>query len=259
MIPKIIHYIWLGGNPLPEIVEKCIESWKKYCPDYEIKRWDESNLDIDFCRYCREAYDSKKYAFASDVLRFKILKEYGGIYLDVDVELLKSLDDLLENKCFMGFEKWGSNIAVAPGLVIGAEKGHTFLNDMIENYKKSYFLKTNGDIDYETVCKKTTDYLVDKYNLKIDNTFQKFDDMTIYPAEYFCPMDGGEMKDLYLTENTYSRHLYIGSWVEKPKGFALFKIKIKNVIKKIIGKKNTEKIVQRKREKERQRRNKCQD
>ena len=97
MIPKIIHYIWLGGNPLPEMVEKCIKSWEKFCPEWEIKRWDESNLEIDFCKYCKQAYNEKKYAFASDALRFKIIKENGGVYLDVDVELLKPLDDLLNN------------------------------------------------------------------------------------------------------------------------------------------------------------------
>ena len=92
MIPKIIHYIWLGGKPLPKIAEKCIKSWQRYCPDYKIKRWDESNLDLDKYQFARDAYDAKKFAFASDVLRTDILYQYGGIYLDIDVELLKNID-----------------------------------------------------------------------------------------------------------------------------------------------------------------------
>ena len=105
MIPKVIHYIWLGGKPLPKITEKCIESWKKYCPDYEIKRWDETNLDIDKYKFAKDAYEAKKFAFASDVFRTDILYKEGGIYLDVDVELVKPIDDLiLDVDCVMGFE-----------------------------------------------------------------------------------------------------------------------------------------------------------
>ena len=120
-IPKIIHYIWLGGNPLPKIAEKCLKSWKKFCPDYQIIKWDETNLNLDINTYCRQAYDEKKYAFASDVLRFDILKNNGGIYLDIDVELLKPIDSFLHHSCFMGFEQEGS---IAPGLIMGCEKNH---------------------------------------------------------------------------------------------------------------------------------------
>ena len=105
MIPKIIHYIWLGGKPLPKIAEKCIASWKKYCPDYEIKRWDETNLNISQYQYAQDAYDAKKYAFASDVMRFDVLYKYGGVYVDIDVEILKPIDDLLDTSSFTGFEK----------------------------------------------------------------------------------------------------------------------------------------------------------
>ena len=105
MIPKVIHYIWLGGNPLPKIAEKCIESWKKFCPDYEIKRWDETNLDVNQYQFAKDAYDAKKFAFVSDVFRTEILYNEGGIYLDIDVELIKSIDDILQdNDCVMGFE-----------------------------------------------------------------------------------------------------------------------------------------------------------
>lgn len=104
MIPKIIHYCWFGGNPLPEMAVKCIESWKKYCPDYEIKRWDESNFDLNCCNYVKEACQAKKWAFVSDYVRFKVLYDEGGLYFDTDVELIKPIDDILERGPFMGVE-----------------------------------------------------------------------------------------------------------------------------------------------------------
>lgn len=104
MIPKIIHYCWFGGNPLPELAVKCIESWKKYCPDYEIKRWDESNFDLKCCDYVKEAYQAKKWAFVSDYVRFKVLYDEGGLYFDTDVELIKPIDDILARGPFMGVE-----------------------------------------------------------------------------------------------------------------------------------------------------------
>lgn len=105
MIPKVIHYCWFGGNPLPNIAVKCINSWKKYFPDYEIIEWNESNFDLFSCDYCREAYDAKKWAFVSDYARFKILYEHGGVYFDTDVEVIKSMDDILQKGAFIGRER----------------------------------------------------------------------------------------------------------------------------------------------------------
>ena len=119
MIPKKIHYCWFGGNPLPELAIKCLESWKKYCPDYEIIEWNETNFNLDSCEYVREAYQAKKWAFVSDYARLKVVYDNGGIYLDTDVELIKSLDRLLKNKSFFGTETTG---VVATGLGFGAEK-----------------------------------------------------------------------------------------------------------------------------------------
>ena len=107
MIPKVIHYVWLGGKELPPIAKKCIASWQKYCPDYEIKRWDETNLDLDKYQFVKDAMKAKKYAFASDVFRTDIIHKHGGIYLDIDVELVKPIDELLSLDCFMGFSKYG--------------------------------------------------------------------------------------------------------------------------------------------------------
>ena len=133
MIPKIIHYIWLGGKPLPKIAKKCIESWKKFCPDYEIKRWDESNLDLNKYQFVKDAIENKKYAFASDVLRTEILYTYGGIYFDIDVELLKPIDDILKDVDWvMGFET--SNM-VAPGLVMASVKENQDLANILDIYK----------------------------------------------------------------------------------------------------------------------------
>ena len=241
MIPKVIHYIWLGGNPLPPMVLKCMETWKKFCPDWEIKRWDESNLDIDINPYCRQAYDAKKYAFASDVLRFKVLKDNGGVYLDVDVELLKPLDDLLEQTAFAGFEM-GSVLCVNPGLVFGSEKDGKIVSEVVANYENDNFLKSDGAFNYETVCEKVTRHLVAQYGLKVENYFQQFPDITIYPTEYFCPLNSSTKNCDYLTDNTYSKHLYLASWVPKQTLLSRFKNLCKRCLRKVIGENNYKKL-----------------
>lgn len=242
MIPKIIHYIWLGGNPLPEMVEKCIKSWKKFCPDFEIKRWDESNLNLDINPFTRQAYDAKKYAFAADSLRFYILKAYGGVYLDVDVEIVRPINVLLDEIAFGGFEKWSDKFLVNPGLIFGSEKGGKIVSDIFEIYNNDSFINPDGSFNYTTVCDKTTKYLEENYSFVANNTHQKFADVTIYPTEYFCPINGVTKKEEFLTENTYSKHLYLASWVPKQSMFTKFKNKIKTLIKKIVGEEKIKKI-----------------
>lgn len=241
MIPKKIHYIWLGGKPLPKMVKKCMKTWSKCCPDYEIVRWDETNLNLDINTYCRQAYDSKKYAFASDVLRFEILKNEGGIYLDVDVELFKSLDNLLDCKAFTGLEM-GDHLSIAPGLIFGSEKNGEFVSAILEKYNNDVFVRENGEINLETVCQKTTNYIVDKYNFELTNEIHKLDEIILYPTEYFCPLNAVTKEADYLTENTYSQHLYLASWVKKPNIFKRIKIWFKKFVKFILGKKNYEKL-----------------
>ena len=119
MIPKTIHYIWFGGNPLPEDAKRCIDTWKKYCPDYEIKEWNESNFDVAQNDYIKEAYEAKKWAFVSDYARLKVLVEYGGIYMDTDVEVLKPLDRFLSERAFSGFE----DADAIPAGIMACEKG----------------------------------------------------------------------------------------------------------------------------------------
>jgi len=190
MIPKVIHYIWIGGNPLPKIAEKCMESWRRCCPDYEIKRWDESNLNIDINKYCRDAYNNKKWAFASDVLRYDVLLKEGGIYMDIDVELLKSIDDLLDCKCFVGFESSELN----PGLIMGAEANSEDVKNLLKVYDTEKFIFEDGSM-----------------NLKTTNDIQVVSETIIYPKRYFNPTNLSTQK-IKITKDTYSIHHYNASW-----------------------------------------------
>lgn len=211
IIPKKIHYCWFGGNPLPEIAQKCIESWEKYCPDYEIIEWNETNFDINRCNYIREAYEAKKWAFVSDYARYIILYENGGVYLDTDVELLKSLDDLLEKGSYMGCENYSlSDMKVNPGVGCAVIQGHIFYSEIIEDYEKSRFINADGSQNLYTVVDRTTD-LLKRHGLKNSLEIQMVCNMIIYPAEYFSPIDQRD-GSLNITENTYSIHHYMASW-----------------------------------------------
>lgn len=205
-IPKIIHYCWFGGKPLPKSAQKCIKSWKKFCPNYEIIEWNESNFDVQCNAFCREMYDRGKWAFLTDYVRLKVVFEYGGIYLDTDVELIKSLDNLLENSAYMGVE---STDEVATGLGFGAEAGHPFI---CEN--KEYYEKLN-DFTELKACPHITTELLEKYGfLHNVQKIQYIAGMKIYPKEYFGPKDErtGLIKK---TANTYSIHHFDASWFEE--------------------------------------------
>lgn len=213
-IPKVIHYCWFGGNPLTELAEKCIASWKEYCPDYEIVEWNESNFDVNSCEYVREAYDAHKWAFVSDYARYKILYENGGVYLDTDVELLKPLDDLVRNGNFMGCENHTSDkMYVNPGVGCATVVGHNFYAEIIADYEKSHFKKKDGTLNLYTVVERTTNLLT-KYGLKESLEVQKVGDITIYPAEFLSPASTMNGKPR-MTENTYSIHYGAASWRNK--------------------------------------------
>ena len=205
---KTIHYCWFGKNPKPKLIIKCIESWKKQCPDYEIKEWNEDNFDINCCDYVREAYEARKWAFVSDYCRFFVLYHYGGIYLDTDVELLKPLDNL--NKNFVGFE---CQNRVNSGLIRGAVAGDLICQLMLESYSKCHFLKEDGTLDLSTVCDRETNILC-SHGMKPNNTLQTIEGTTIYPSEYFNPMDL-ETGKIMPTNKTVSTHHYAASWVSK--------------------------------------------
>lgn len=213
-IPKIIHYCWFGGNPLPKSAEKYIESWKKFFPDYEIKEWNESNFDVRMIPYTAEAYDAKKYAYVSDYARFWILFHYGGLYFDTDVEVIKPMDDIIAKGPFMGCEKDAKDVGrypdVAPGLGLGMPAGHPFLNELLRMYEQLSFAVENKDGLYKTVVDYTSE-LLSKHGLAEVEGIQHVAGIYIYPKEYFSPLE--HVNQLHVTENTRSIHFYAGTWI----------------------------------------------
>lgn len=207
MIPKIIHYCWFGGNPLPELAIKCIDSWKKFLPDYEIKEWNESNYDVRKIPYIAQAYDAKKYAFVSDYARFDILYQYGGVYFDTDVEVIKSLENILTKGAFAGVERAG---ALNAGLGIASQAASAIYKEILESYEKSEFLYNNGSMNLTTVVDRVSD-IFRQHGFTNDNAIQTVEGVTIYPAEYFCPIDPNT-GIMTITDNTYTIHHYAASW-----------------------------------------------
>ena len=210
MIPKIIHYCWFGRNPLPPLAIKCIESWKKYCPDYEIKEWNEDNFDLDLFPYTREAYDNRKFAFVTDVVRLYALYHEGGIYMDTDVEVLKPIDRFLTHHAFSGFEDEHN----VPTGIMASEKGGKWAKDNLEYYTDRHFLFSDGKYDLTTNVTIITNYML-PLGLKQNNTYQDFSNLiTFYPKDYFCPKSYEDGK-IYLTKNSYTIHHFAGSWVSE--------------------------------------------
>ena len=211
MIPKIIHYCWFGSNPLSETAQECIASWRKYCPEYEIKEWNESNFDLNCCDFVKEAYEAKKWAFVSDVARLKIVYEEGGIYLDTDVQVVKSFDDLLSNQCFLGEETTGF---INTGLGFGAEKHSLIVKELFEMYIGKHFKLEDESFDMVPCPQKNTEPLF-KYGYQFSGIkIWENEHVTIYPPEYFCPLDY-EKQTLEKTNKTYSIHWYNASWHTK--------------------------------------------
>lgn len=209
MIPKIIHYCWFGGGQLPELSKKCIESWKKYCPDYVIKEWNERNFDLNSSAYVKEAYKEKKWAFVSDYVRLYALINEGGVYMDTDVELLKPIDCFLYERAFLGFEDLK---AVSTG-ILGTEKNHPFFVMLLNGYNKRHFYLENRALDLTTNVVTITNKCVDA-GLKLNNKKQRIEDVLIYPKDYFSPksLKTGEIA---LTENSYAIHHFNGSWISE--------------------------------------------
>lgn len=211
-IPKTIHYCWFGGKPLPREAMRCLESWRRHCPDWEIRRWDESNFDINEIAYTREAASCGKWAFVSDYARFKILFEHGGVYLDTDVELLRPLDDIIAEGPFMGFEKSHVWIGVNSGLGIGSPAGHNVYEKVISHYSTMHFLDNNGNQLPGTVVKHVTDLLL-PLGLVLEDRKQTIAGICIYPNEYFNPLDDATGR-LNITPNTCSIHHYAKTWCD---------------------------------------------
>lgn len=221
---KTIHYCWFGGAEKSEIIKRCIESWKKHCPDYEIVEWNENNFDINTCKYVKEAYNAKKWAFVSDYCRFWVLYNFGGIYMDTDVEILKPLDGLPAD--FVGFE---SESTVNSGLIRGAAKGDMICREMLDSYDKDSFILENGEYNPCTVCERETAVL-QKHGLVVNGELQVVADTTVFPTEYFNPKGGNYGKDK-ITENTYTVHHYVASW-KSPLDQKIMAYKLKYGVKK---------------------------
>lgn len=207
MIPKIIHYGWFGGKSMPELANSCMESWKKHCKGYEIIEWNEQNFDVNMARYSKEAAQVGKWAFVADVLRFYTIYTYGGIYLDVDIELLKPFDELLNAGMFIGFE---SDKFINSGQGFGAVQHHPLVKKMLDIYTELPFINSDGTLNL-TPSPKYTSKIMSNEGFVLNNTRQSISDIELYPKDYFCPKDWITC-ELEVTSNTYSIHHFLASW-----------------------------------------------
>ena len=183
MIPKIIHYCWFGKKSKPTKTEEYISSWKKYCPDYEIREWNESNFDINENAYCREAYEAQKWAFVTDYVRLKVLYEYGGIYMDTDVEVVKNLDSLCVYDAVSGYE---SNTSISTGTMVSCQHNE-WIGMLLDSYVDRHFIQKNGNMDTTTNVKTITSLTSEKYHLKLNGELTFFgNNMVILPFDYLC-------------------------------------------------------------------------
>lgn len=215
MIPKIIHYCWFGGNPLPEQYKKYMESWKEYCPDYEIVEWNENNFDVTKNQYCYEAYQASKWAFVSDYARLKIIYENGGIYLDTDVELIKDVTPLVADGVgFIGFQ---NPIEATTGLGFAAAPHNPVVKAMLDIYENRSFVNADGAYN-DIPCPAANTIGLIRCGLKVGKPWcdqvQYLQGMCVYPEEYFNPLDNDTQK-LNITEHTYSIHQYAATWLGK--------------------------------------------
>lgn len=209
MIPKVIHYCWFGNGKKPDLALKCINSWKRYCPDYEIIEWNESNIDFSAMpAYVKEAYKEKKWGFVPDYIRLWIIYNYGGIYFDTDVEVIKKIDKLTELSGFAGFELEDT---IALGLGFGAEKGNPLIKALMESYSNLHFINEDGSLN-TTPAPQINRTIFLNAGFVGNGQMQTHSGITVFPKEFFCPIsfETGEKK---ITQNTYSIHHYMASWL----------------------------------------------
>lgn len=233
MIPRIIHYCWFGNNPLPEDTKQYIETWKNKCPDFEIKQWNETNFDINKYKYVQEAYENKKYAFVSDVARLCALYNEGGIYMDTDVELIKSLDEFLKYDGVLGFE---SDSELGTGLIASC-KENPLVKEWLNKYENIHFIKDDGSFDFTTNVTRVTNSCLN-YGFKPDGSFQTINNFTIFPKDYFCPKSYKTGK-INCTERTVAIHHYACTWMKERtdlinKYSKIFGFKIGSIIGRLI-------------------------
>lgn len=249
---KTIHYCWFGRGEMPPLAIKCIESWRKFLPDYEIKEWNEDNFDIHCTPYVEEAYNARKYAFVSDYARFYILYKYGGLYFDTDVELIRPMDEIIAKGPFMGVENNGLDHSqlsrklsrgeyyVNPGLGMGAEAGMESYKEMLNDYQQSHFILPDGKMNTDNVVSRMTRVL-QRHGLKITDEIQQVADITIYPKDWMCPIRITDGK-MTITPNTVSIHHYAASWTSPTHRLlrkivlAIGGVKLKNFLSKFVKK-----------------------
>lgn len=234
MIPKIIHLCWLSGDPYPEKIQKCIDSWKKNLPDWEIMLWDTNRFDVNSTLWTKQAFEAKKYAFVADYIRFYSVYNYGGVYFDSDIEVLKSFDNLLEYDCFFGFEYTG----LPEAAVLGAIPKQEWLKNALEWYNKAEFIKSDGSYNM-IVAPLLFQYAYEKgkhYKLLDSEEIQKNENDIIFPYWYFSPKNG-YTGVINVHTDSYSIHHYQAAWIKKTLKIRLIKATHQTIIK-IFGKKN---------------------
>ncbi len=212
-IPKVIHYCWFGKGRIPEQNRRWMESWKRYCPDYQIIEWNESNYDILRNLYMKQAYEKEKWAFVSDYARVDIIAQYGGVYLDTDVELTRNIDVLLKNEAFCGFQ---NKSEVNFGLGFGAVKNHAAMKKLLDVYENLRFLLDHGRLNLTPCPVYQTDLLV-QYGLVQNGEFQKLKGITVYPERVLNGMSAYSRKITEKTGDMYAVHHYSASWTDKSK------------------------------------------
>lgn len=238
MIPKTIHYCWFGGNPIPKEYEKYIESWRQIMPDYTIKRWDETNYDINCIPFSSEAYSVGKFAYVSDYARLRILYEHGGVYFDTDVEVIKPIDDILTDGGFMAFEKNTLNnsdqiLNVNPGLGFAVAPGNPIIREAMDFYESHHYIYPDGHMEQITIVKIVTDILKNR-GLSQSDIPTTIEGITIYPWDYFCPVEFLSSK-LEITENTRTIHHYSASWMSLTDKLKMKKGYYANKVRKLLG------------------------
>lgn len=226
MIPKIIHYCWFGRGEKPELAKKCIASWKKFCPDFEIREWNEDNFDIHCCSYVEEAYASKKYAFVTDYVRLYAMYTCGGIYMDTDVEVVRPLEEFLTCKAFSGFE----STRYVPTGIMASEKGVPIIYELLDYYTDKHFFNDDGSQDTTTNCVPITNIML-SHGLELNGKLQTVAEFTFYPSDYFCPFEN-ETGVLRRTNNTAAIHWFNKSWL--PQNIRL-RSRITRVFHRIFG------------------------
>mgnify|MGYP003303020356 CR=1 FL=1 len=215
MIPKIIHYCWFGRGEMPDLVVQCIASWHKYMPDWEYHSWSEDNFAISFApMYVQEAYQAKKYAFVSDYVRLWALEREGGLYLDTDVEVLKSFEPLLNDTAFIGLEE---SLALLPGTCVIACEAHSqWVKDMLATYDGAHFLRDDGTLDMTTNVQRLGKRIVEG-GLQHERTVQYLPQwgLRVYTHDYFSPITSTRV--MRRSKNTYCIHRFAGTWVDGKK------------------------------------------